>query len=186
MGVAKRLIRWQWGSGMSTGASVEQDGVVWCPSCGIPHAVEATHCSLCSRPLAESDEDEADATPAEQEARTSALARAIAERAATQRSPRQRRAGPWTVPGLRKPLTDDEIEARAAAIVAQARKEEDDGTAVPLFTDGSRPLSDEEMLSQLEFLPPLRQRDREWLLAGLLCCVFLIIGAVAIVRFFAL
>jgi hypothetical protein len=174
---------------MATGVSVEQDGVVWCPSCGIPHGVEATHCSLCSRPLAESEQDEADATPAE--AGTRALARAIAERAATQRSPRQHRAGPWALPGLRKPLTDDEIEARAAAIVAQARKEEDDGTAVSLFTDGSRKLSDEEMLSQLEFLPleflpPLRQRDREWLLAGLLCCVFLIIGAVAIVRFFAL
>jgi hypothetical protein len=117
---------------------------------------------------------------------TGALARAIADRAAAQRPSRQRRAGPWAMPRRVAPLTDDEIDARAAAIVAQARQEEAEGATEALFPPGSESMSDAELISQLDFLPPLRQRDREWLLAGLFCCIILIIGAIVIVRFFAI
>jgi len=179
--------RWQWGRGMATEVSQEQGGVIWCRSCGIPHDAEATHCSFCSQPLAEdieSDGVNAAAGTEATDAGTGALGRALADRVAAQRPPRKRSAGPWSLPGLRQPLSDDEIDARAAAIVAQARKEEASGEAKPLFVTGPGVVSDDDLL-ELEFLPPLRQRDREWLLAGLICCVLLIMGAVAIVRFFA-
>jgi hypothetical protein len=179
--------RRQWGSGMTAGVSLEQDGVVWCPSCGIPHEAGATHCSFCKQPLAEGIEGEAESAEslsAASDTDTGVLARAIADRVATQRSPRTRSAGPWALPRRPQPLTEDEIEARAAAIVAQARNDEASGAAVPLFTDGYSTLSDDELL-ELDFLPPLRQRDREWLLAGAVCCVILILGAVVIARYFA-
>jgi hypothetical protein len=101
------------------------------------------------------------------------------------RPPRQRRAGPWALPRRPQALTDEEIEARAAAIVARAHQEEADGATEPLFPAVAPSMSDAELMSQLDFLPPLRQRDREWLLAGLFCCIILILGAVAMVRFFA-
>jgi hypothetical protein len=173
---------------MATGVSVEQDRVVWCLACGIPHEVGATHCSYCHQPLAEggvSDGASAETTSAGVDVHTGALARAIADRVATGRPPRQRSASPWALPKRWQPLTDEEIEARAAAIVAQAYKEEADGSAVPLFTDGSETLTEDELLGQLDFMPPLRQRDREWLVAGMVCCVILIIGAAIIARYFA-
>jgi hypothetical protein len=173
---------------MASGISLEQDEVVWCAACGIPHDAGATHCSFCSRPLKENTasgdgiSDEADDAL---DAQTGALARAIADRAAAQRPSRPRRAAPWALPRRVAPLTDDEIDARAAAIVAQARQEEDEGATEALFPAGAGSMSDAEQVSQLDFLPPLRQRDREWLLAGLFCCIILIVGAIVIVRFFA-
>jgi hypothetical protein len=173
---------------MAAEISPEADEVVWCPSCGIPHEAGATHCSFCHPPLAQGavgDELDFEGMTEAEEARTGALGRAIAGRVATQRPPRGRRASPWALPKRLQPLSEDEIEARAAAIVAQASKEEASGAAVPLFTDGSGPVSEDELLRQLDFLPPLRQRDRDWLLAGIFCCVILILGAVVIARYFA-
>jgi hypothetical protein len=174
---------------MASSVSLEQDEVVWCAACGIPHDAGATHCSFCSRPLKENtasgDDISADADDAP-DTQTGALARALADRAATQRPARQRRAGPWALPRRVAPLTDDEIDARAAAIVAQARQEEDEGATEALFPPEAGSMSDAELISQLDFLPPLRRRDREWLLAGLFCCIILIVGAVVIVRFFAI
>lgn len=174
---------------MTASVSPEQDEVLWCAACGIPHEASATHCNFCNRPLIEQAQGDDDATGEAidaSDAQTGALARAIADRAAAQRAPRQPRVGPWALPRRPQPLSDDEIDAQAAAIVAQARKEESDGETENLFPAGSSSLSDAELISQLDFLPPLRRRDREWLLAGLFCCVILIIGAVIIVRFFAL
>jgi hypothetical protein len=174
---------------MASSVSLEQDEVAWCAACGIPHDAGATHCSFCSRPLKENTAsgddnfDEADDAP---DSQTGALARALADRAATQRPSRQRRAGLLALPRRVAPLTDDEIDARAAAIVAQAQQKEDEGETEALFPADAGSMSDAELISQLDFLPPLRQRDREWLLAGLFCCAILIIGAVIIVRFFAL
>jgi hypothetical protein len=51
--------------------------------------------------------------------------------------------------------------------------------------DGPGSLGDAEPFSQLDFLPPLRQSDRQWLLAGLACCGLLILFAIAFVRFLA-
>jgi hypothetical protein len=172
---------------MVSGVSAAQDGVVWCPVCGIPHGVEATHCSVCRRRLVGSDEGDGDEAAVDaSDAQTGALGRAIAARVATQGSPRGGRAAPWRLPRLRQPLSDEEIDARAAAIVAQARKEEASGAVASLADDGLLPPgSGEPLIADLDFLPPLRQRDREWLLAGIVCCVILIVGAVVIARYFA-
>jgi hypothetical protein len=172
---------------MASELSLEQDEVVWCSACGIPHPAGTSYCSHCNRPLAErnaGDDETGDAADAP-DAQTGALARAVADRAAAQRPPRQRSAVPWAVPRRPQSLTDDEIEARAAAIVAQARQEEAQGATEALFPDGAAAMSDAQHIGQLDFLPPLRQRDREWLFAGLFCCVILIVGAIVMVRFFA-
>src|SRR5690349_17811525 len=93
--------RWRWGGGMTAGGSLEQDGVVWCPSCGIPHEAGVTHCSFCKQPLGrgvEGEAERAESLPAESDMNTVALARAVADRVATQRPPRTRSAGPWALP----------------------------------------------------------------------------------------
>ena len=186
---------------MASDISLEQDGVVWCPSCGIPHEAGATHCTFCSRPLAASlagepaspeiDGDASAATPPPDpllpDARTGVLARAVAERVAARRSPRPARDARWPMSRRPPTLTDEEIEARAAAIVAQACEAEAAGVALssPTVGGGPGPLPDAEPFSQLEFLPPLRQSDRQWLLAGFVCCGLLILFAIAFVRFLA-
>jgi hypothetical protein len=186
--MANESSQWQRSRSMATDLSPEQDSVIWCPSCGIPHEVTATHCSLCHQPLVDiqagSDGPNDDTAAEAPGTQTATLGRTLAAQVVTQRPPRQRRAAPWPVQRPRQALTDDEIEARAAMIVALARKEEAVGVTVSPDADGLKSVTDDELL-ELDFLPPLRQRDREWLLAGLICCVLLIMGAVAIVRFFA-
>ena len=180
---------------MGSGVSLEQDELVWCRACGIPHDAGTVYCSFCSQPMVAVG---ADAQPADGDdallsqdttdnAQTGALARAIATRAAQGRSSRQRPGMRWPIARRPAPLTDDEIEAKAAAIVALARAEEAAEATRPKTTvpEGSSILDKAEPLGQLDLLPPMRERDQLWLLAGLFCCAFLILFAIGFVRFFA-
>lgn len=180
---------------MASGASLEQDELVWCRACGIPHDAGTVYCSFCRQPLVPVGTDEQptgdggapDATDATGDSRTGDLARAIAARAGQGRSPRGRPGMRWPVARRSAPLTDDEIEVKAAAIVALARAEEAVEAAHPKSgsPEGSSILDEAEPLGQLELLPAMRERDQLWLVAGLFCCAFLIIFAIGFVRFLA-
>jgi hypothetical protein len=180
---------------MVSGASIEQDELVWCRACGIPHDAGTVYCSFCNQPMVPVDpnaepaggDDAPLATASPDDSQTGVLARAIAARSAQGRGPRQRPGGRWKLSRRPAPLTDDEIEARAAAIVALARAEEAAGLDRPQPTDSDKPspLDEAETFAALDFLPPLRERDQLWLVAGLFCCALLILFAIGFVRFLA-
>ena len=179
---------------MSSGASLEQVELVWCRACGIPHDAGTVYCSCCNQPMVPVDAadlpDPDDSLPPADttgDDRTGVRARAIAARAAQGWSPRQRPVARWPLARRPAPLTDEEIEEKAAAIVALARAEEAAGLDRPPTTDDDKSalLDEAEAFAQLDFLPPLRERDRLWLVAGLFCCALLIIFAIGFVRFFA-
>lgn len=200
----------------SGNTATEQREVVWCQACGIPHKAGAVYCSFCSQPLVPLDEHPATAlttalplaatTPApaadeapdetaaaapptdeDPEKQTGALARAIAAHAAEGRAPRQMPAVRWPMPRRPIALSEEEIEAKAAAIVALARAEEAAGIdATPRPRAPGDDLLNEEGLSpEVGFIPPLRERDKLWLIVGLFGCAILILAAVALVRVLA-
>ena len=183
----------------------ERDGVVWCAACGIPYAPTTPYCDSCHQPLQVgpggelsaalavlADDADSDATDTRSIVDSSDLAPAlvispVAEVAVAQPL-RQRGVLGRRFARRPRPLTEDEIETRAAAIVAQARAEELAGIDEPFELDDEADMADDdedEPVAYVDFLPPLRQRDRQWLGAGLVCCVVLIVFAAFFVRFLA-
>ncbi len=176
-------------------ASIAEQDVIWCGKCGIPYAAPMTHCSLCGAPLA----DERDPFAAASRAPRAAVqltpasdqgAREAAAPSAGSLSPLP--TFPPMVSGnlirrLRQhqeAMSDEEVDAAAAALVARARAEERLVAADPAARDAlersSAYLPDPRLEAALQ---QRRERDRLWLIAGFVCCVVLIIVALAISRY---
>ena len=191
----------------SVAAAAGRREVVWCQACGIPHEAGTVYCNFCSQPLIviddhpaaptadapplaaspEAAEAQPDAPGEATDGQTGALARAIAARAAQGRVARPMPAIRWPMPRRAVVLSEEEIEAKAAAIVALARAEERaglDATSRPA-PPGSDLLQEEGLSPEIGFIPPLRERDQLWLLGGLFGCALLILAAVALVRVLA-
>lgn len=174
--------------------------VLWCLSCGIPHPPGATHCSHCGKPLAvDSPVGSAADTPP-------ALAPAVesdngpgplplpepvlAKPAPFRPTPTSLAA---RIGGRRSaPMDDAAIEAAAAAIVARAMAEERATDASSLGPAGESAVAGAAWPDRLP--PPPREapvpsglpdKDRAWLIAGLVLCVLLIVFAVALSRQFS-
>jgi hypothetical protein len=174
--------------------TVAEQTVIWCGKCGIPYAATMTHCSLCGAPLADPSDPFA------------AAPQVVPSAAATSRTESQSMIEPETFVPVLPPLqsatvapsagllgrirqrpqgmSDDEVDAAAAAIIARARAEE------RLAGDDSLAPMTAELLPSLlpdpateAALLQRRQRDRVWLIAGFVCCVILIVVALAISRY---
>ena len=191
---------------MVGGIPAGQDTVIWCAACGIPHASGTAYCSACRQPLDASVGDDIVPPPVRDAASRSNVVAALVLRGpqdltdrpgaspeessgaeeAARRPVRQGGALGRRIARRPRPLTEDEIEARAAAIVAQARSEELAGAdAPPPLAPPTDPAFAADPLAYLEFLPPLRDRDRQWLVAGLVCCAALVLFTVFFVRYLA-
>lgn len=186
---------------MAAGTSAERDTVIWCAACGVPYAPGTPYCGACRQPLdlgAGADPPVLSAPhPGSAAAALAAALRAeyvgpevpLASEDVAVRPVRPRGVLGRRIARRPRPLTEGEIEALAAAIVAQARAEELSGAdasprpGAPVAAPN--PAREASSLAALEFLPPLRERDRQWLAAGLVCCVVLIICAALFVRFLA-
>ena len=176
-------------------AVATEGAAVWCNTCGIPYAPTTTHCSHCGAPLAGDTPDAvggAAPVPA-----APALPLATADEsptsvvAAAPQLPLPSVPPVNTPPGLLgrirsgKPvMSDDEVDAAAAAIIAQARAEELGGDVAPVPREALDLLQDylpDPVVQQA--LQERRERDRLWLIAGVVCCVLLMLFALAISRY---
>lgn len=179
-----------------------QPGPVWCGACGIPYGPDTTHCAHCGRPLA------------------AVSARAGAGGAPP--APGPPLAGPAAVPapavgpglpgttggapaasagssrrGKRRaaPMTDAEIEATAAALVARALAQSRAAGTEPAAGGPHAdppPIEawpDAPSLARRDESPPpafqMARKDRLWLIAGIALCVIMIVLAVAFSRLLA-
>jgi len=80
-------------------------------------------------------------------------------------------------------MSDDEIDAAAAAIIAQARHADRLDTATGAPRDARALLADPAPdPAMAEALRQRRERDRAWLIGGIACCVLLIVVALIISR----
>ncbi len=80
-------------------------------------------------------------------------------------------------------MSEDEIDAAAAAIIAQARHADRLAAATGTPRDALAPLADLAPDPVVrEALQGRRDRDRAWLIGGLVCCVLLILFALVISR----
>ena len=168
----------------------KDEQVVWCAPCGMPHARGTTHCISCGAPLGETPvaSTTTPAVPAVSAPLPSAPvivpapAPAAPPRADTaSRTRRSWRAAP--------PMSDSEVEATAAAIVARAMAA---GASTPTDTppDATQaapsPInltSDSGPLVWPDPIPPsLSAKDRLWLIAGVACCVILLLALIVFVR----
>lgn len=180
--------------GRDEAASVAEQAVIWCGKCGIPYAVTMTHCSLCGAPLADPSDPFA------------AAPQVVPPVVAAPSPERQPMTGPGEgVPALpslpataiapsvgllgrmrQRPqaMSDEEVDAAAAAIIARARAEErlaGDNPLAPASPDLLPSLLPDPATEAA--LQHRRDRDRLWLIAGFVCCVILIIVALAISRY---
>lgn len=176
-------------------AAATEGAAVWCSTCGIPYAPTTTHCSHCGAPLA-GDTPDAVGGAAPVLAAPARLASAADESptsvvAAAPQLPLPSVPPVNTPPGLLgrirsgKPvMSDDEVDAAAAAIIAQARAEQLGGDVAPVPREALDLLQDylpDPVVQQA--LQERRERDRFWLIAGVVCCVLLMLFALAISRY---
>lgn len=162
---------------------------VWCSACGIPYVPGTTHCSHCGQPLKTDAalEPPTPAAPAPAAATPDSAVAPAGSPPVTGGSTRPRRR--------RAPLTEEEIEATAAALVARAMAA--DAMAPPSATplqpaDGSAPLAEWPSAAELAprvdtaSPPSLRMsgKDRAWLIAGIVMCVLLVLLVIVFVRWF--
>ena len=181
-------------------ASTTEGAAVWCNTCGIPYAPTMTHCSHCGAPLAGDTLDTvggAAIAPAVLACPVVAVADNLppADVAAAPQSatvPLTPAIPPVTTPpGLlgricprQQAMSDDEVDAAAAAIIARARAEELGGDVAPVPREALDLLQDflpDPAVQQA--LQQRRERDRLWLIAGVVCCILLLIFALAISRY---
>jgi hypothetical protein len=177
-------------------AAATEGAAIWCNTCGIPYAPTMTHCSHCGAPLAGDTTTAAGvvapvaAAPALPVARPTDAAPAPVVTAAPQVTlPAALPAN--TPPGLlgrirtrQQSMSDDEVDAAAAAIIAQARAEELGSDVAPVPREALDLLQDflpDPVVQQT--LRDRRERDRLWLIAGVVCCVLLLLFALAISRY---
>jgi hypothetical protein len=167
----------------------EGSSVIWCQQCGIPYAAGTAYCSDCGKELAgamdtvplkvevasappvmpdtESSADDGDSAPEFD-------LDAIYPSAPTSLMGRIRQRP--------RPLSEDEVEAAAAMIVARAQ-------------DASASVADEAPRDVLTLLPDLlpdpvvaaalqrrREQDRKWIIAGIVCSIILIVIALVLSR----
>jgi hypothetical protein len=84
-------------------------------------------------------------------------------------------------------MSDDEVDAAAAVIIAQARAEELGSDVAPVPREALDFLQDflpDPIVQQK--LHERRERDRLWLVAGVVCCVLLLLFALAISRYMSI
>ena len=183
---------------------------IWCATCGIPYAPTMTHCSHCGAPLnADPVGLPALVNPASAAPRTdvgtSGDAPAPVEGgeltddrpvplSAELISPLPVEGAPLATRGLldrvrqrQHVMSEDEVDAAAAAIIARARAEEQ------LLGASAAPRDALDLLPNLlpdpvveRALQQRRERDRIWLIVGVVCCVLLIIFALAISRYMSI
>ncbi|MGN6699183.1 MAG: hypothetical protein ACTHMR_13590 [Thermomicrobiales bacterium] len=178
---------------MESEARQKDEQVIWCEPCGMPHARGTTHCISCGAPLGEAPAASTEA-PAVLPASTPLLQTpeimpappmpASATPARTDTSTRGRRS--WRAA---PPMSDSEVEATAAAIVARAMAA---GVSAPAdapadSTQVAPPpinlTSDSGPLVWPDPVPPgLPAKDRLWLIAGVACCVILLLALIVFVR----
>ncbi|HEY8600121.1 MAG TPA: hypothetical protein VIL85_16915 [Thermomicrobiales bacterium] len=83
-----------------------------------------------------------------------------------------------------QPMSDDEVDATAAAIIARARAEELGDDVAPVPREALDLLQDflpDPVVQQA--LQERRERDRLWLIAGVVCCILLLLFALAVSRY---
>lgn len=184
---------------MSLETSAERDAVIWCAACGIPYAAGTPYCTSCRQSLdtvvaggspvaaAPYTGNDDDINPVSMLAEPTAQAEVFLGAGDAVRQPvRPRGALGRRIARRPPPLTEGQIEALAAAIVAQAQAEElSEAEVAPPTPAPVDPGLEAEPLTYLEFLPPLRDRDRQWLVAGFICCVVLILFTIIFVRYLA-
>lgn len=81
-------------------------------------------------------------------------------------------------------MSDDEVDATAAAIIARARAEELGDDVAPVPREALDLLQDflpDPVVQQA--LQERRERDRLWLIAGVVCCILLLLFALAVSRY---
>ena len=81
-------------------------------------------------------------------------------------------------------MSDDEVDAAAAAIVARAKAEELGSDVAPVPREALDLLHDylpDPVVQQ--GLQERRERDRLWLIIGVVCCVLLLLFALVISRY---
>jgi hypothetical protein len=176
---------------MEAEARPNDEQVIWCEPCGMPHARGTTHCISCGAPLGEEAPAAAAVTPAVPVADSLPPSAPVitAEPVApppprADVAPRGRRS--WRAA---PPMSETEIEATAAAIVARAmvageaapaREPAGDGQATPPPVNLK---SDSGPLVWPDPLPPsLPSKDRLWLIAGGVCCVILLLALIVFAR----
>lgn len=176
-------------------APVAGQAVIWCGKCGIPYASTLTHCSLCGAPLADERDPFAIApgvsraavqtTPASDP--EAAAAAAVIEESLPPMPTLPPTASGGLIGRVRQrqsTMSEDEVDAAAAAIIARARAEEQLVAANPAAREALELspayLPDPKLAAALQLR---RERDRLWLIAGFVCCVVLIIVALVIGRY---
>lgn len=184
-------------------AAATEGAAIWCNTCGIPYAPTMTHCSHCGAPLADdtaagiggvAPAPVVQARPVVEPTDETIPAPVVA--AAPQFIfPSAPPPTPSTTPpGLlgrirprQQPMSDDEVDAAAAAIIAQARAEELGSDVAPVPREALDLLQDylpDPVVQQK--LQERRERDRVWLIAGVVCCVLLMLFALAISRYMSI
>ena len=182
---------------------------IWCTSCGIPYAPGTPYCANCHQPLIDPREatGSADPDPEPIVARAPESAGARTPESAPAPAPAPDDAPPGfdldavypAPPGslldrIRKrpqALSEDQVEAAAAEIIARARAE----MAVEAVQRGDLPPAPRDALALLPDLLPdpvvedalrrRRERDRAWLIAGFIASAVLILIAIAYSRYLA-
>ena len=182
-------------------AAAATEGVaIWCNTCGIPYAPTMTHCSHCGAPLADDTTTGVGGValaPAVQARPVAAPTDEVVPAPVVAATPQLTfpAAPPVTTPpGLlgrirprQQPMSDDEVDAAAAAIIAQARAEELGSDVAPVPREALDLLQDflpDPVVQQK--LQERRERDRVWLIAGVVCCVLLMLFALAISRYMSI
>ena len=184
---------------------------VWCGTCGIPYAADTVYCANCGAPLAAlADETGAVAallpaptvlTPppahipqvpdaplvqgrlSEGEVEEPSSTVPLGVRTLDDAFPNPPRGLLDRVRQRQQTMSDDEIDAAAAAIIAQAQHADRLDTATGAPRDALALLADRAPDPLMaEALRQRRERDRAWLIGGIVCCVLLIVVALIISR----
>ncbi len=171
--------------------------VIWCGACAIPYASATVYCANCGALLAADTGAPAGETflptiapPLRAETGGAPATPMIAASALPPPVIVAPRVSGGFVDRIRQRqhvMSEAEVDAAAAAIIARAREVEDSTDAV----SGPR--------GALDFLPDIspdpaievalqrrRERDRLWLIAGVICCVALIIFALVVSRYMSI
>jgi hypothetical protein len=166
---------------------------IWCAACGIPYAADTLYCANCGAQLADmpdtaAGEVDAAASPAEgldpaSPTETEDVPPEI-DLDAVYPAPPTSLLG--RIRQRQRPLSEDEVEAAAAVIIARAQEE---------IANGAEEASPRDALALLPDLLPdpvveaalqrRRERDRLWIIAGIVCSILLILIALAFSRYLA-
>lgn len=197
------------------GTTKREEVAVWCGSCGIPYAAGTVYCTHCGAtliadaplpavpgliitpavsPTREDDVPALAAAPPEQIAVEQHMSISLGPAMPTTSNPPLGQAFPNAPRGLldrvrqrQRAMSDDEVDAAAAAIIAQAR------SAGELVGGGA--VSPDNLPPLTGFLPDFatdealqrrQERERFWLIAGIVCSVLLILFALAVSRYLSI